>query len=220
MKVVITSATEFETRGIKASFKSFKDAKAFKVSFHESGVGILNSTYSLTTLIRNEKPDILIQVGIAGCFDTNIELGSVVVVKNEFLGDAGVEEKEEFKDLFDLNLDDENEFPFNQKRLFNRGLPGSNILKLPEVTSITINEITTRPERIEQLKQKYNPTIEGMEGASLHYVGLITGTPFIQIRAISNYVGERDKTKWQIETALNNLQTIVFRYINELYRIC
>lgn len=215
MKVVITSATEFETKGIKASLNpALKNC--LNISFHTSGVGILNATYSLANLVHNEKPDTVIQAGIAGCFDNDIKLGKVVVVKNEFLGDTGVEENGEFRDLFDLDLDEESHFPFNQKRLFNPGLSNSNFLNLSEVSGITINEITTRPERIKQLKKKYDPTIESMEGAPLHYVGLITATPFIQIRAISNYIGERDKTKWQIKTALENLQTTVLEYLNQL----
>ncbi|NMD28678.1 MAG: futalosine hydrolase, partial [Bacteroidetes bacterium] len=29
--------------------------------------------------------------------------------------------------------------------------------------------------------------------------------PFLQIRGISNYVGERDKSKWKMEEAIDNL---------------
>ena len=213
MKVVITSATNFETVGIKPLLHP-----GFDVIFHKSGVGLLSSTFSLTKIVYDEQPDLLIQAGIAGCFNANITLGKVVVVKDEFLGDTGVEENGVFKDIFDLGLETKDGHPYFDKRLRNEGLSTLNLLRLQEVVSITINEVTTRPERIKQLQKKYVPVIESMEGAALHYVALQTKTPFIQIRAISNYIGERDKTKWKMKTALENLQNIVVKYMDELYK--
>ena len=34
-----------------------------------------------------------------------------------------------------------------------------------------------------------------MEGAALHYACIMEHIPFIQLRAVSNFVGERDKNK-------------------------
>lgn len=44
-----------------------------------------------------------------------------------------------------------------------------------------------------------------MEGAALHYVCLIEKIPFMQIRSLSNFVGERDKSKWRMKEAITNL---------------
>jgi futalosine hydrolase len=52
-----------------------------------------------------------------------------------------------------------------------------------------------------------------MEGAALHYVGLMENIPFIQIRALSNYIGERDKTKWKLHEAVSNLNAELQRLI-------
>jgi futalosine hydrolase len=43
--------------------------------------------------------------------------------------------------------------------------------------------------------------------------------PFIQIRSISNYVGERDKTKWKMKEAIENLNQTLLKYVNRLYKI-
>jgi futalosine hydrolase len=167
MKVVITSATAKETEQIKRTFNTtvFKESQGLDVSFHESGVGLLSSCFSISQLIFEQHPDLIIQTGIAGTFDNSIEPGKVVVVKDELLGDLGVEENGCFKDLFDLNLISENLFPYNGRTLRNRFLGEYNISGLEEVTAITINEITTRPARIEALKVKYKAVIESMEGA-------------------------------------------------------
>lgn len=218
MKVVITSATEKEILQIKQTLNSdyTKANDALQILFHESGVGILYSCFSITKLIFEQKPDLIIQAGIAGTFNKETILGKVVTVKDEYLADTGVEENGKFSDIFDLHLHDKNLFPFTDKKLNNPNLEKLNLLQLKEVTGITINEISTRGQRIEQLKAKYNPEIESMEGAALHYCCLQTFTPFIQIRAVSNYVGERDKSKWNFEEAFKNLTATILKYMNEL----
>jgi futalosine hydrolase len=221
MKVVVTAATEKEIIQIKQTINPAYTANnpKFTVSFHQSGAGILSSCFFISKLIFEEKPDLIIQAGIAGTFNNEISLSSVVSVKEEIAADTGVEENGTFKDLFDLNLLDDNLFPFNNKRLINANLKKLNYLKLDEVTGITVNEITTRPERITQYKTKYNPAIETMEGASLHYCCLQSSTSFIQVRAISNYIGERDKSKWELKKTLKNLSETILLYIDYLYEM-
>lgn len=218
MKVVITVPTEKEILLIKeaVSPKDTADTSELAVSFHESGIGILSSCFSISKLIFEQKPDLIIQAGISGTFYNEVPLSKVVVVKKEIIADMGVEENGCFKDLFDLNFQNENLFPFFKRALVNTQLEKLNCLQLDEVTAITINEITTRLQRIEQLKAKYNPVIESMEGAALHYCCLKTSTSFIQIRAISNYVGERDKSKWEFNNAFKNLSDTVLLYIDQL----
>jgi futalosine hydrolase len=82
-----------------------------------------------------------------------------------------------------------------------------------------VNEITTRKERIEQLIKKYEPVTESMEGAALHYTCRSTNTPFLQMRCLSNYISERDKSKWMIKESLENLNSALLKYIDKLYKI-
>lgn len=217
MKLVITAATEKEVELIRQTLqqKRTNENAAISIEFHISGVGILSSCFSIAKLIFSKKPDLVLQVGIAGTFDNNIGPGNVVTIENEILADTGVEEYGRFKDLFDLNLQTQT-FPFSGKRLQNNFLPTFNLLQLEAVTGITVNEITTRSERIAVLKAKYAPTLESMEGASLHYCCLMTSTPFMQIRAVSNFVGERDKAKWKFADAFHNLSAVVKSYIEKL----
>ena len=44
-----------------------------------------------------------------------------------------------------------------------------------------------------------------MEGAALHYVCLQMAQPFLQLRAISNYVMPRDRAAWKIGDAVTAL---------------
>jgi futalosine hydrolase len=216
MKVVITAATTHEWMHCFQTINSIAKNKRPTIFFHCSGVGMLSTSFSLTKLIAEKKPNLIIQAGIAGTFNTKTLLGKVVAIKDELLADMGVEENDEWKDIFDLNLESKNAFPFTKKKLINHHIKELNFLKLKEVSSITVNEITTNKKRTEQLIKKYKPQIESMEGAALHYTCLQTNTAFIQIRSISNYIGERNKANWKIKEAITNLNETLLSYIETL----
>ena len=91
--ILIVSATPMEFNIAQSHLKG-----ASNIIFHTTGVGMLASAVSLTKLALTHQPKLIIQVGIGGCFDGSIELGKVVLVKDEILGDTGVEENNEWKD--------------------------------------------------------------------------------------------------------------------------
>ncbi len=221
MRVIITAATvaEWMPSFLEMDKLYTNESQRIKVQFHQSGVGMLASAVSLTRMVLEDKPDLIIQAGIAGCFDASAVLGKVVIVNEEALADMGVEEDGKWKDIFDLKLEKSSYHPFERRKLPNPWLGKFNLLKLPEVNSITINEITTNKERIQQLIKKYDPFIESMEGAALHYVCREANIPFVQIRSISNYVGERNKANWKIKEAIGNLNQALLKYVDRLYRI-
>lgn len=221
MRVVFTAATigEWMPAFLQIDTLYTSGSRRMKVIFHQGGVGLLANAISLLKLAYEEKPDLVIQVGIAGCFDKSVALGKVFVVKEETLGDQGVEEDGKWKDIFDLKLEKPGYPPFEKKRLPNHFLEKYNLLKLPEVNAVTVNEISTRHERIQQISKKYEPVLESMEGAALHYVCREMNIPFLQIRAVSNYIGERDKEKWQMKEAIDGLNQTILRYVDQLYKI-
>lgn len=221
MRVIITAATVAEWMPSFLEMNSLytSESQRLKLRFHQAGVGMLATAVSLGRLIAEEKPDLLVQAGIAGSFDTNLPLGKVFAIKDESLGDLGVEEEGKWKDVFDLKLEKSSYHPFERRRLPNPWLEKFNLLKLPEVSAITINTISTQKERIQQLIKKYDPVIESMEGAALHYVCREANIPFIQIRAVSNYIGERNKENWNIKEAIDNLNQTLLKYIDKLYKI-
>lgn len=216
MRIVIAAATANEwTPAYNAYFKILPDSiSGFAVSFHETGVGMLSTTAALMQIVTEHMPNMVIQLGIAGCFEKNIPVGNTVIVKEEITADLGVEENGEWKDIFDLELEKPDKFPFLNKRLPNNNLYKLNLLNLDEVLAVTINEITTKSQRIEQLKKKYNPYLESMEGAALHYVCSLMNIPFLQIRSVSNYVGDRDKKNWNIPLAIENANNILLKYLH------
>lgn len=216
MRVIITAATNLEMAGsAKKASQLFKKSKV-KLSFHATGIGMLASGVKLTQLVTAHKPDLIIQMGIAGTYIKTEPLGKVMLVASESMADLGVREKGIFTDLFDNQLIKENEAPFKKRKLINPAIRSLNVLKSDTAAAVTINEITTSPKRIKEIVAAHNPVLESMEGAALHYVGGLTKTPFIQIRAISNYVGERNKAKWKLTESIEQLEAYVLTYLATL----
>lgn len=216
MRVIITAATDLEMAGCaKKASQLFKKSK-IKISFHATGIGILASGVKLTQLATTHQPDLMIQMGIAGSYVKTEPLGKVWVVASESIADLGVREKGVFKDLFESQLLKDNEAPFKKRKITNPNIKTLNVLKTNTATAVTINEITTAPKRIKEIMDAHTPVLESMEGAALHYVGSITNTPFIQIRAVSNYVGERNKAKWKLKESIEQLEAYVLTYLATL----
>jgi futalosine hydrolase len=216
MYILLTAATNFE---IQATIEFIKK-NGLGIGEHEfdiliTGAGMVPATYCLTHTIGKRRPHFIIQAGIAGCF-TDKKLCETVIVKEDLLGDVGVWEDKKFKNLFDLNLAGKNDTPFTNGMLINPWKTLLSIGSLENVRGITINEISTSPEKIKWFKLNYNPVVESMEGAALHYVCLHEKIPFLQIRSISNYIGERDKKKWDITGAITNLNADLISLLTEL----
>ncbi|MCU7548396.1 futalosine hydrolase [Chitinophagaceae bacterium LB-8] len=204
MQILLSAATEFEIAPSKQYFEE-NPLKDHKLDFLITGAGILPAAYSFAKYLSTSKPDLIIQAGIGGSLDPTIPLGETFALLSDCIADSGVEENNSFKTLFDLKLADANRQPWNHGKLVNPSflLLAKTTLSLAE--GITVNEISTNVQRINYYKEKWNAQVESLEGAALHYVAIQEKVAFLQIRTISNYIGERDKSKWMLEGAISNL---------------
>lgn len=176
-----------------------------EIQFAVTGVGMVSTTYHLTKMLTHNKYDLVIQAGIGGSFDRNINLGDVVFVQSDCFADLGAEDDQQFINIFDLGLITHNEPPFTNGVLVNPNSPQQLNIHLPAVTALSVNTVTGSDKATRTIEQRYNCQVESMEGAAMHYVCLQENVPFAQIRAISNYVEKRNRASWQIEKAITNL---------------
>lgn len=218
MNCLVVSATVLEIKPFIQHCRTTEKLNYIdlQLDFLITGVGSINTTYALMKHLQVKKPDVIIMAGIAGAFDQSLKLGDVVAVKQEALADLGVQEKDGYKDVFDLKLLAANEFPFKQKKLTNPFKVLMERTKLPTVGSVTINQITSSKKTAALYEAKYKAKIENMEGAAFHLVCIKENIPFVQIRSISNYVGERNKQKWKLKEAVQNLNKELIRLVESL----
>jgi futalosine hydrolase len=185
------------------------------VQFLVTGVGLMATTFALTKEVATNRPDAILQVGVAGSLQPDLPLASVVAVKSDCVGDLGVTEEGVFQSLFDLNLLSANTAPWQDRKLLNE----SSLLAatgLQQVDGVTVNEISTNSERIAYYRNELQVQVESMEGAALHYVALQEKIPFLQVRSLSNFIGERDKTKWELKAAIANLNAEIKKILMKL----
>ncbi|MFT4024868.1 MAG: futalosine hydrolase, partial [Flavihumibacter sp.] len=127
-----------------------------------TGIGALATAYALTRYLQHKKPDLVIQAGVGGLFDRSLPLGTVFAVKQDTMADMGVTEKKNFHTPFDTGWMQPNEAPYKKAVLVN---PASALLKrirLPKANAVTVNEVSTRKEKIDYYKEKYKALIESM----------------------------------------------------------
>jgi len=210
MHLLICAATELEIKPFMTSFKE-KDQEDIKVLI--TGIGLLSSTYAIIKEITRSKPGMIIQAGIAGIIDEQLQAGTVVLIRNEFVGDLGAMENNRFHSLADLQLVHPDSTPWLEGKLSNHE-DFLNQFDFPVADGVTVNEISTDKVRISYYKSLGAQT-ESMEGAALHYICLKEEIPFLQIRALSNLAGERDKSQWKMKKSIENLNAALLEIISK-----
>ena len=205
MNCLIVAATVIEITPFLERLRAKKDWPAHvDMDVLITGIGLTAATYSLTRQLHIKRPDLIVQAGVGGCFDTNYPLGAVVAIKQEAIADQSVIELDKLKTMFDLKLVPQNQYPFSKGWLVNKNEVLKKV-KLKKVIGVSTNEITTSKQKVKFYKDTFNPVVESMEGAALHYVCLMEQIPFLQLRSISNYIGERNKKNWNMKESIINL---------------
>ena len=213
MNILLIAATAKE---IEPFFEYYRNTKKPQnIDILITGIGLTATTYRLLKQLQLKRPGLVIQAGVAGCFDRKIPLGTVVAVKRETIADQSVIELKKLKTLFDLQLIPHDQFPFKKGWLENNNETLKK-LKLKRVNAISVNEITTSKQRVRFYEASFQPAIESMEGAALHYTCLMEKIPFIQLRSISNYIAERDKTKWDMKRSIINLNKALIHLVETI----
>jgi futalosine hydrolase len=73
-------------------------------------------------------------------------------------------------------------------------------------TILTVATVTGSAEAALALAERYPDAIaEGMEGAGVAAAAARHGLPVVELRAISNFVGPRDRASWRVDEALSAL---------------
>lgn len=202
MNVCIASATALEQEWLKG----LQGKVDVELQFLVHGVGILESVFSLQHYLQHHSCDLLIQCGVAGSYHSDHKPGDVVVVKKDEF-ECGAEEKDaSLLRLSDLQLGE-------NLQLIN---PNTFPLEIPEVQALTVSVCSGTADRIRHRNQTYHADIESMEGAACHYVALKSGTPFYQIRGISNKVEPRNRDSWQMKEAIHAYSEMITQFIKTL----
>lgn len=207
MKTLLVAATKAELTDVFTHFnlpnENFVQQAEFDILI--TGVGITATAFALGKHLNNDY-NLVLNVGIAGSFDKQITLGSLVNIEEDNFADLGAEDHDSFLTLEDLGFG---------KITYQAAYKETNpkIAQLQKVKGITVNKTHGNSKSIANIQQKFNPTTESMEGAAVFYACAANHLPCLQVRSISNYVTARDKSTWEIELAIKNLNLWVIDFI-------
>jgi futalosine hydrolase len=181
-----------------------------------TGVGQLQCAVHLARALARSPYSLVVQAGLAGSFTSALPKRAVVRVSSEVCADLGAEDRSGFLDLRDMGLLDPNVPPFKDGVLVAPELPYPSVQALQAVSSVTVNRVLSAPESIAWVRERYAPHVVNMEGAACFYAALLAGVPFVQLRAISDMVGPRDRAQWDIPGAVMALDEVLQRVLQDL----
>ena len=197
MQHLVIAATAMELSAVQSRLRH-----AEGVDFFVTGVGMVATACALSGVLAQRRYDVVAEVGIAGTFTPRLALGQVALVERERIEEYGAEDAAGRVALFpggEAICPFVNDFPALQS--------------CPKASGLTVNLLTENPARVATRKALYNADIETMEGAAFFFVCLRRRLKFVQLRGISNVVGVRDKAQWKTAEALENLATVVHRFL-------
>lgn len=203
MLILVVAATAPEIEPLTQHFGN-------KIDVLITGAGMVPTAFALGAHFYRHKYDLVLNLGIAGSFDRDIQPGYVVEVTEDTFAETGAEDDEHFIPITTLGFGENTYRPTTALDNFN----GDFYVK--KARAITVNTVHGNEASIKKVQQRLNPQLESMEGAAFFYACQQTGIPCMQIRAVSNYVEKRNRDSWQIGLAIKNLNNFAIDLIDKI----
>lgn len=144
---------------------------------------------------------LVVSAGIGGGFQPAAPVGSLVVADAITVADLGAETADGFLPVTELGFGTVSHRP-----------PESLVRATAVVTGartgtiLTVSTVTGTADRAAALRARHPAALaEGMEGFGVAEAAAAHGVPVLEIRAVSNPVGPRDRAAWRIGDALTAL---------------
>ncbi|MEU6986940.1 futalosine hydrolase [Streptomyces sp. NPDC046324] len=161
-----------------------------------------------TALARAAAPyDLVVSAGIAGGFQPLAPLGSVVVSDAIVSADLGAQTPDGYLTVEELGFGRSTHPvpPALTRRISDALARGEQRHTVAPV--LTVSTVTGTAERAAELAARHpGAAAEAMEGFGVAEAAAAHGVPVVEIRAVSNSVGPRDRAAWRIGEALDSLR--------------
>jgi futalosine hydrolase len=153
------------------------------------GVGPVEAAAATAQALAGGRFEAVVNAGIAGVFRGRGSVGDAFVVADETLGDLGLESGET------LTLPDGATL-VQHVRSASALLEAAARTTLALARGLTVSAITTTDATALRLSEAYRADVESMEGFAVLRAAERAGTPAIEVRGISNFVGDRSCAQW------------------------
>ncbi|WP_437075160.1 futalosine hydrolase [Streptomyces sp. enrichment culture] len=144
---------------------------------------------------------LVVCAGIGGGFQPEAPVGSLVVARTITVADLGAETADGFLPVTELGFGVVSHLP--PRSLVRQAAAATGAAT---GTVLTVSTVTGTAARAAGLRARHPDALaEGMEGFGVAEAADAQGRPVLEIRAISNPVGPRDRAAWRIGEALDAL---------------
>lgn len=235
--ILIQAAMEVEAEFIISNLEEKKEVNIQGYSYYEgsmyntkiiislSKVGLIHASASLSLAIEKYKPDIILNMGIAGATDKNIHVKDIVIgesvininsYRTPYKKDNEGSNPNEWEFL--TFLSGEKDRLIEEKTDKNLLTITKEILKDEKITigKIGSGDVWNREmDRIIYLNKEYNILCEDMESIATYTIANQNNIPIIAIKMISDNIltGENYKREVGIE-----LQKVIMKYLEKLLK--
>ena len=169
-----------------------------RISVIAVGVGPAAAAAATATALARTPYDLVVSAGIAGGFQPEAPVGSLVVADEITVADLGAETSDGFLPVTELGFGTVTHRP-----------PAALVRALATATGarpgtvLTVSTVTGTAARAAELRARHPRALaEAMEGFGVAEAAVAHGVPVLELRAVSNPVGPRDRAAWRIGDAL------------------
>lgn len=164
------------------------------------GVGPVDAASRVAKALAHTKYDVVVNAGIAGTLPGAVEVGDGVVVGEE---------------LMELNLETGERIVLPDGNIIVDRVPADaqlvdaiTALGFPLVRGITVSRVTSTDATAQRLRER-GAEIESMEGFAVLRAAQLAGVPAVEVRGISNVVGDRANSAWDFEGGVRGLRRVL-----------
>ena len=171
-----------------------------------TGIGKSNAAFSSCISLVNSSYYTVYLLGICGAYrNSGLKPGDIVSITKDYFADEGLMNSDgEYKLLSEMG------FTINDGRNYSEFNCAEGLKK---VTGNTVSFLSGTDKTAGLYQSKTKASVENMEGASLGMVCERLNISARQVRAVSNFCGDRKKQEWDIKKAFNVLRKFAEDYI-------
>jgi futalosine hydrolase len=165
-----------------------------------SGLGPVDAAVRVTRALAAQRYDVVVNAGIAGAFPGVAHVGDGVVVGEE---------------LFEMQQETGAPLVLPPGNLIaDRGPADSHVIEaitalgFPLLRGITVTHVTATDATAQRLRAR-GAEIESMEGFAVLRAAQLANVPAIEVRGISNIVGDRASGEWDFAAGVTGLRRVL-----------
>lgn len=192
MRILVATAVPVERDAVARAFDGAT------VDVIAAGVGPALAAAGTATALAGGRYSLVVSAGIAGGFQPEAPVGSLVVADEITAADLGAETADGFLPVTELGFGTVTHRP-----------PEALVRDAVAATGgrsgavLTVSTVTGTAARAAALRARHPSALaEAMEGFGVAEAAALHGVPVLEVRAVSNPVGPRDRAAWRIPDAL------------------